>query len=241
MKNKLRCLAIDDEPLALELLKTYVQQIPELELVCTFDDALAAVDFLSQNAVDLVLIDIHMPEISGLELVRNLIQKPMIVFTTAHKTFAFEGFELQAIDYLLKPIAFDRFAKAIQKAVEFQTYIRDAPVPAETNEPIQYIYVYSEYRQIRIELDQIEYIESLEDYIKLYLTGIARPILTLLSLKKVLEKLPEADFCRIHRSYIVARRRVRSILRRKVTLDSGKELPIGESYLSFIEQWRNPG
>ncbi|MDJ1495213.1 LytTR family DNA-binding domain-containing protein [Cytophagaceae bacterium DM2B3-1] len=228
----LKCIAVDDEPLALDILKTYIARLPVLQLIQTFDDAVLAVDFLKQNPVDLLLVDIHMPDLSGLDLVRSLDVMPLIIFTTAHKNYAFEGFELNAVDYLLKPIDFERFAKAIAKTVDYHQY-----KTRSSGESAEYLYVYSEYRQVRLNLSEIEYIESLEDYIRIHLSG-QKPVVTLMTLKKVLEKLPEQQFKRIHRSFVVAIDRVNSIHNRKAILDSGKELPISDSYTGFIQEWK---
>lgn len=229
----LTCVAIDDEPLALQLMKAYVQQTPGLELIQTFSDATAGAAFLKQHPADLLFIDINMPDISGLDLVRDLDEKPLVIFTTAYRQFAFEGFELNAVDYLLKPIDLDRFSKAVAKAMEYYAVKNSAP-----KEDTESLFVYSEYKLMKIALSEIEYIETMEDYIKIHVTT-GKPILTLMSLKKALEKLPEAKFRRIHRSFVVPVAKVKSIANRKVTLASGKELPVSESYLQFIQDWKN--
>ena len=229
----LKCIAIDDEPLALDLIKGYTDQIPSLDLVKTFLSAKEGAEYLKYNAIDLVFLDINMPNISGLELVRSLKVKPQIIFTTAYKDFAFDGFELNAVDYLLKPIEFERFSKAVQKALNY--YILRKSAQDENSESL---FVFSEYKEIKIPINEIEYIESLEDYIKVHLST-GKPILTLMSLKKVLERLPADKFKRIHRSFAVPVNKVQSISNRKVVLESGKVLPIGISYLDFIENWRN--
>lgn len=228
----LRCIAIDDEPPALELIREYVARFPQLQLMQTFDDAVSGAEYLRQAAVDLLFLDINMPDITGLDLARALQARPMIIFTTAYKKFAFEGFELDAIDYLLKPISFDRFSKAVNKAIEYYDY-KNKPAETETD----HLFVYSEYRMLKVRLADIEYIESLEDYIKIHLIQ-AKPILTLMTLKGVLEKLPPNKFSRIHRSYVVASGKVISIQNRKVKLGSGTELPISDSYTGFIKQWK---
>jgi two-component system LytT family response regulator len=229
---QLKCIAIDDEPPALNVIREYVSKIPALQLLHTFDDAITAAEYLRQHPADLLFIDINMPDITGLDLVRSLTQKPMVIFTTAYKKFAHEGFELDAIDYLLKPISFERFSRAVNKAVEYHEY-KNRP----KNEPEESLFVYSEYRMMRINLTNIEYIESLEDYIKIHLLN-EKPVLTLMTLKGVLEKLPANKFKRIHRSYIVNEDKVKSILNRKVTLTSSTELPVSDSYVSFINEWK---
>jgi two-component system, LytTR family, response regulator len=225
---QLKCVAIDDEPLALELLQEYISRFPQLKLVHTFDDAISAVELLRNTKVDLLFIDINMPDITGIDLVRSLQEKPLVIFTTAHKQFAIEGFELDAVDYLLKPINFDRFTRAVHKAIDYYKYKNT--LSQEENDSL---FVHSEYKLVKIPLNDIEYIESLEDYIKIHIAG-AKPVLTLLSMKKVLEKLPADKFQRIHRSYIVSVSRVKSIQNRKVQLSPAVELPISDSYVQFI-------
>jgi len=229
---QLKCVAIDDEPLALELLQEYISRFPQLKLVHMFDDAISAVELLRNTRVDLLFIDINMPDITGIDLVRSLQEKPLIIFTTAHKQFAIEGFELDAVDYLLKPINIDRFTRAVHKAIDYYKY-RNTPAQEDND----CLFVHAEYRLVKIQLNDIEYIESLEDYIKIHISG-ARPVLTLMSMKKVLEKLPADKFQRIHRSYIVSVAKVRSIQNRKVQLTSGVELPISDSYVHFINSWK---
>ncbi|RYF98491.1 MAG: response regulator transcription factor [Chitinophagaceae bacterium] len=227
----LKCVAIDDEPLALELIKTYVSRFPGLQLVQIFEDALSGAEYLKQNPVDLLFVDVNMPDITGVELVRSLVNSPMIIFTTAYRNYAFESYELQAIDYLLKPIDFNRFKAAVEKAIDFHKY-KFATQESVSDESI---YVYSEYKMIKILLRDVEYIESMGDYLKIYLAGTDKPILTLMTMKKVLEKLPEEHFARIHRSFIVALNKIKSIHNRKVNL-ANAELPIGDAYSSFINQ-----
>jgi two-component system, LytTR family, response regulator len=228
---QLKCVAIDDEPLALQLIKEYAGKFSELRMVQTFDDAINGADFLRNNEIDLLFIDINMPDITGIELVRSLEKKPLVIFTTAYKNFAFEGFELEAVDYLLKPIDFDRFSKAVTKVMEFFQYRQNSKEPSRSS-----LFVRSEYKMVKIDLKEIEYIEALEDYVKIHLTN-TKPVLTLMTLKSVLEKLPADKFKRIHRSYIVPISKVQSILNRKARLASGAELPISNNYLDFIDHW----
>lgn len=227
----LKCIAIDDEPLALRLISEYVSRFPVLQLVKIFDDAISGAEFLNNKPVDLLFIDINMPDITGIDLVRSLAVKPIIIFTTAYKNFAYEGFELEALDYILKPIDFKRFEKAVEKAIDYYRYKNKTP----GDHPDESLYVYFEYRMMKIELSTIEYIESMEDYIKIHLSN-AKTVLTLMSLKKVLEKLPADKFQRIHRSYIVPVNKIRSIQNRKVKL-TDVELPVSESYFDFIRNW----
>lgn len=228
---KLTCIAVDDEPPALRLLQQYAGRMPQLDLLQIFDDALDAKDFLQNNKVDLLFADINMPGITGLDLVRSLAEKPLVIFTTAYKNFAYEGFELEAIDYLLKPISFDRFEKAVLKAIDYHQYKSNTQ-----NDTKQFIFVRSEYRMIRIDTDSIIYIEGLEDYIKIHLQN-ERPLLTLMTMKAILEKLPANKFARIHRSYIIHTDKVKAVTGKKVVLNTGTELPVSDSYIDFIRKW----
>ncbi|HRX94619.1 MAG TPA: response regulator, partial [Chitinophagaceae bacterium] len=174
----IRCIAIDDEPPALELIQEYLSRFPSLQLIETFDDAISGGEFLRKNPVDLLFIDINMPDITGIDLVRSLEEKPMIIFTTAHKKFAFEGFELDAIDYLVKPISFERFSKAVNKALEYFEYKKKTDPGIQEN-----LFVYSEYRMVKVALSSIEYIESMEDYIRIHIQN-EKPVMTLMTMKK---------------------------------------------------------
>lgn len=229
--SRLKCIAIDDEPLALKLIARYVHQFPELQLMQTFEDAITGAEYLKQGTTDLLFIDINMPDITGIELVRSLEKKPIVIFITAYKNFAYEGFELEALDYILKPIDAKRFAKAVEKAIDYYKYKHDTHQEKYDNS----LYVYSEYRMVKINLDDIEYIESMEDYIKVHVRN-AKTILTLMPLKKVLEKLPADKFQRIHRSFIVAVGQIRSIHNRKVQI-ADTELPVSETYMDFVRNW----
>lgn len=227
----LKCVAIDDEPLATELIRTYISRFPDLDLLETFEDAISGAEYLQKSPVDLLFLDINMPDISGIDLARALDIKPMIIFTTAYKQFAFEGFELEAIDYLLKPIDFERFSKAVHKAIDYHGYINNTlPLTEDTS-----IYVHSEYRMVKIVLKSIEYLESMEDYVKIHLDHLP-PVLTLMPLKKMLEKLPANEFKRIHRSFIVPVKKVKSVQHRKVRL-TDVELPISSSYSDEVKEW----
>lgn len=229
--KQLKCIAIDDEPLALEILKKYIGEFPALQLLGVFEDAITAAEYLKLHKVDLLFIDINMPDVTGIDLVRSLETRPMVIFTTAYKNFAFEGFELEAVDYLLKPIDFRRFEAAVQKALSFEK-IRSEEKPVNGDS----IFVHSEYRVIKIMLRDIEYIESMQDYVKIYLTGSEKPVLTLSPLKNMIEKLPSGAFIRIHRSFVVAADKIRSVHNRKVQVGSA-QLPVGNHFADSIRNW----
>lgn len=224
----IKCVAIDDEPLALKVITQYLTNFPALKLIHAFDDAIAGAEFLRKNQIDLLFIDINMPDISGLELIRSLEEKPMIIFTTAHKKFALEGFELNAVDYILKPIEFERFAIAVNKAIDYFHY-KTAKAKAG-----DVLFVRSEYQLVKIELNDIEYIESVEDYVKIHF-ATGRPILSLMTLKSMLEKLPADRFKRIHRSYIIPIAKIKSVGNKKVKLTT-IELPVSNSYTDVVNK-----
>ncbi len=222
----IKAIAIDDEPLALEIVKQYCAQLCEIDLAQTFDNAIAALGYIDQYRPDLIFIDIDMPDINGIDLVNSMAFKPMIIFTTAYKEFALDGFELEAIDYLLKPFSFERFEKAFEKAYsKFKTNLH-----AKEDD---HIFVYAEYKMIKISLSEILFIESLDDYIKIHLSN-DKPVMTLMSLKKIIEKLPATQFIRIHRSYIVSTKYLSQLSGRKVKLTNGAELPVSEKYASEL-------
>ncbi|MDB5223010.1 MAG: response regulator transcription factor [Chitinophagaceae bacterium] len=228
----IKCIAIDDEPLALQLIKLYADRIPFLNLLATFTDAIKAAEYIKGHDVDLLLLDIQMPDITGMQLLKSLPVKPMAIFTTAYTQYAAEGFELDAIDYIIKPFVFERFEKAILKAKEYFEYKQNAAAKAEEN-----IFVRSEYKIIKIPLSQINYIESLDDYIKIY-TVDKKPVLTLMSMKAIYEKLPQQKFIRVHRSFIVSIDKIESTRARKVSLP-GIEIPIGDTYVEAVKKIMN--
>jgi two-component system LytT family response regulator len=228
----LKCIAIDDEPLALKLISAYVSRLPFLQMVQSFENAVSAAEFLRHNVIDVLFIDINMPDITGIDLVRSLDSKPIIIFTTAYRNFAVEGFELEAVDYLLKPISFDRFTKAADKAAELYRYKNSST----SNQADTSIFVYSEYRMVKIDTSEIEYLESMQDYVKIHLANGNR-VLTLMTMKALLEKLPADQFRRIHRSYAVAVLKIRAIQNKRVFLND-IELPVSDSHADFIKDWR---
>ena len=230
----MRCIAVDDEPLALELMETYIAQVPGLELLTTFTDAISAWGFLKKNQVDLVFLDIQMPDINGIQLAKSLDRKnPMVIFTTAYSKYAVEGFNVEAVDYLLKPFDFRRFLEAVNKASE-QKALKQTTSVVEDD---QAIFVKSDYQNVRIAMRDIQYIEGFDDYIRIHVdTG--KSIYTLMSLKNMLEKLPSTDFLRVHRSYIVPVKRIKRIHNQQVQLGD-KEIPIGKSYVDAVRTFLN--
>lgn len=227
----INCIAIDDEPLALEVLKKYISKVPELKLLHTFSDAIEAMEYLKNNIISLLFLDIQMPDINGFDLYKSLLIKPMVIFTTAHKEYAVEGFEVEAIDYLLKPFNLTRFQSAITKAMNWSKLNDKEPAP------IQYLYVHSDYKMVKIAFADIVYLEALDDYVKI--NTATQSYLTLLSMKKILEKLPEKQFIRIHRSYIIAFKNISFLQYRKLGLGNNIELPIGDTYRAIISSLKS--
>jgi len=227
----IRCIAIDDEPLALELIREYMSRFDDVTLLHCFDDGILALGFLEKEEVDLVIVDINMPDINGLQLVEQLPDpKPQIVFTTAYRDYAVEGFMLDAADYILKPVTFERLGTAIQKVRQ--------RMPDRDPDEAGFLMVHSEYKLIRIPFREIEYIESLSDYVKIYLEGTPHPVLSLNSLKTLESTLPESRFSRIHRSFIVNHAHIHSTRGKKVIMKSGPELPVSQSYSHFLLKWK---
>lgn len=227
----IQCVAIDDEPLALEVIRKYTSETTKVRLVATFTDAIQARIYLKVHPVDLIFLDIHMPDINGIQFFESLKVKPLIIFTTAFSEYAVKGFDLDAVDYLLKPISFERFVHAVERVERTFEKSRSA-ISHESD----FIFVKSEYQSIRIPLQDIRYIEGLDDYVKIHLQSSHRPVLTLISLKSILEKLPGDRFMRVHRSFIVPVRLIQSIHNRKISLGN-IEIPVGETYFKIIQNW----
>jgi two-component system, LytTR family, response regulator len=225
------CIAVDDEPLALELMETYILQVPGLHLLRTFTDAVSAWSFIQKNPVDLLFLDIQMPDISGLQMAKSLEKrKPLVIFTTAFSKYAVEGFNVHAVDYLLKPFEFNRFKEAVDKAVEIKALSEKSPVQTEEKA----VFVKSDYQNVRIPTKDIHFIEGFDDYIRIHVdTG--KSIYTLMSLKSMLEKLPENEFIRVHRSYIVPINRIQRVFNQQIQLGN-KDIPIGKSYIDTVRK-----
>ncbi len=236
----LKCCIIDDEPLAVELLESYVKKTPFLQLESSFSSAVEALELISQGNIDLVFLDIQMPELNGMEFSCMIAGKTRIIFTTAFEQYAVDSYKVNAIDYLLKPFSYTDFLKAAQKALQW--FELSATASTETMSATnsgQYIFVKSDYKLKQIPLDKILYIEGLKDYVKIYLEEEPRPILSLLSLKSLEDMLPQERFIRVHRSFIVQGCNIKLIDRNRIVF--GKEyIPISDSYkenfAAFIAQ-----
>jgi two-component system, LytTR family, response regulator LytT len=247
----IKCIAVDDEPLALALVCAYIKQTPFLELVGQYGSAVEALRGLYQQAVDLIFLDIQMPDLNGIELARVLDARkptgPRIIFTTAYNQFALEGYRVDALDYLLKPFAYEEFLRAAHKAQTYFNLVQAsaqaaAPVsPAPPPEPEdEYLFLKVEYQLVRVAYSDILYIEGLKDYVKVHLASAPRPLLSLTSLKSLEEKLPARRFMRIHRSYIVALEKIKSITRSSVQIGEAN-IPVSDQYKEnfsvFLNRW----
>ncbi|WP_370276416.1 LytR/AlgR family response regulator transcription factor [Lutibacter sp. HS1-25] len=226
----IRCLIIDDEPLAVELLEDFVSKVSFLSLVKSCSSAFEAISVIQEGTIDLIFSDIEMPDFTGIEFIKSLEKKPLFIFTTAYSHYAVEGFNLNAVDYLVKPIPFHRFLTAVNRAQElFELKRNEAetvvqPLSMQTSD---FIFVKSEYENLKVNLNTILYIEGLKDYIKIY-TSDPKPILTLNSLKAFEEKLP-TNFIRVHRSFIVSLNHINSVQRNRIIIDK-VYIPIGQNY-----------
>jgi len=235
----MKCVIIDDEPLAVELLEDFVRKIDSLELVSTFNNAIDAVSFINQNNVDLIFLDIQMPHFSGIDFLNTIEKKPLIIFTTAYSDYAVEGFNLGAVDYLVKPIPFHRFLKSVVRAQQILNPTTSIQAISENTTAPEleqdFMFVRAEYENVKMNFSDILFIEGLKDYVKIYTTD-NKFTLTLISLIKLENLLSSKGFSRIHRSYIINIKHVKSIQKNKVLI-SDKRIPISESYKNaFFER-----
>lgn len=229
------CIAIDDEPLALDLLEDNIRQVPYLMLAGRFSNAIDALQLIKEQNIDLVFLDIQMPGLTGLQFIQSLTVKPMFILVTAYEKFALEGFNLNVVDYLVKPVSLDRFIKACNKAQELHE-LRNSTKPVEAKNEDDYFFINVDYSLVKILFTNIIWIEGLKDYIKIYLKDSSKPIVTRLSMKALEDALPASLFIRIHKSYIISKNFITSVKKSSVFLDNKIELPVGESYKDGIEE-----
>lgn len=235
----MKCVIIDDEPLAVELLEDFVRKVDSLELLSTFNNAIDAVSFINQNSIDLIFLDIEMPHFSGIDFLNTIEKKPLVIFTTAYSDYAVEGFNLGAVDYLVKPIPFHRFLKSVVRAQQILHPATNIQAISESTTAPEleqdFMFVRAEYENVKMNFSDILFIEGLKDYVKIYTTD-NKFTLTLISLIKLENLLSSKGFSRIHRSYIINIKHVKSIQKNKVLI-SDKRIPISESYKNaFFER-----
>jgi two-component system, LytTR family, response regulator len=228
----LRCIAVDDEPLALDLLEDNIRQVPFLEMVATCSNAFEAIKVLEETQIDLIFLDIQMPGLTGLQFIQTMAQKPMVILITAYEKYALAGFELDVTDYLVKPVSLPRFIKACNKAKELYQLRHTNTHPATAPNP-EFFFVNSDYSLLKITIADIIWIEALKDYIRIHLAGDAKPVVTRMPLKQVEEQLTPARFIRIHKSYIIAVAHITAIRKNSVFIGT-MELPVGDNYREAV-------
>ncbi len=230
----INCIAIDDEPLALSQIASYIEKTPFLILAMQFESALQAISYLQENEVDLMFVDINMPDLSGMDFVKSLKNPPRVIFTTAYSEYAIEGFKVDAIDYLLKPIGYSDFLKASEKASERIRPKLSEHTQVESNE--KFLFIKSEYKILRINLSDIKYIEGMREYVRIHIENQAA-VMSLMSMKKMEEYLPDSNFMRIHRSYIVNLNKVNAIERNRIIFDKDVYIPVSEQYKANFQKY----
>ena len=226
----LKCIAIDDESLALDLVEDNIAKVPFLRLDARCRNAFEAIEYLQNNQVDLIFLDIQMPGLTGVQFLEGLTQKPMVIFVTAYQQYALEGFNLDVIDYVLKPISFERFLKASHKALDFfksKLALQRNAIKPEAK--VDYIFIHADYSLMKIMLEDILYIEGLKDYIKIHVRNQKYPIVCRMTMKLLSEKLPSTEFLRIHKSFIVSLKKIESIRNQKVKIGEN-HIPLSDSY-----------
>jgi two-component system response regulator LytT len=230
----INAIAIDDEPLALQLVTGYIEKIPGLNLLGKFDNPLDAMDFIARENVDLIFIDIQMPDLSGLEFTRSMAKGPKVIFTTAYEKYALDGFKLDVVDYLLKPFSYEEFLKAVQKVQRLIKLEKGVPDQVEANN--EFLFLKSDYKIKRINFNDILYIEGLKDYAKVYIQNSAKPVMSLTTMKLLESKLPETKFMRVHRSFIVNLEKIDTIERSRIVF--GKTyIPVSEQYKEKFQEF----
>ena len=231
----IKCLAIDDEPLALAQLTNYIEKIPFFQLAKAYSNAMEALEWLNTESVDLIYVDINMPDVNGLDFVKSLRHKPLVIFTTAYAEYAIDGFRVEAFDYLLKPIGFSDFLRSANRAAQQMALAeaRNNPIneggkPTETNQE-GYLFVKADYKMLRIDINKILYVESQSEYVRIYLDN-DKPIMTLLSMKALEERLPSDRFMRVHRSYLVNSAKITAVANNRIIIGRETYIPIGNQY-----------
>ncbi|MBQ2131185.1 MAG: response regulator transcription factor [Prevotella sp.] len=231
----IKCLAIDDEPLALKQLATYISKIPYLELVGECQSAHDAKTIMDREVIDAIFIDINMPDLNGMDFVRSLAAPPIVVFTTAYSEYAIDGYKVDAVDYLLKPFGLDDFQRAAMKVKKQYDLQNTQPVQISAPDEDEALFLKTDYKVVRVNISDIKYVEGMSEYLKIYLND-RKPLVVLLSMKKLEERLPHY-FMRIHRSYIVNLKYIQEVNKNRVILDADTYLPIGDLYRTAFNEY----
>ena len=225
----IRCLAIDDEPLALQQLVAYIKKVPFLELQAQCQSAVEARAFLEKDTVDAIFCDINMPDLNGMDFIKSLAVPPLVIFTTAYSEYAVEGFRVNAVDYLLKPFGLQEFQRAANRLRERLEGQKEGKEGSD-------IFLKTDYRIVKVSIPDIRYIEAMSEYLKVWIEGMPKPIITLLSMKKMEERLPDG-FMRIHRSYIINLTMIQEVNKNRVIMDADTDLPIGDMYKETFQAY----
>lgn len=236
----IRCIAIDDEPLALTQVTGYIGKVPFLELVKGCNSALEALEIMTSTPIDLIFIDINMPDLNGMDLVKSLSNRPMIIFTTAYPDYAIEGFQVNALDYLLKPFSYNDFLKATQKALhQYELLNRDKPqvqAALQSEQEINSLFIKADYKMVRMDINSILYMESQNEYVRIF-SESTKPLMTLISMKALEEQLPPDKFMRVHRSYIINLQKITAIANNRIIYGKDIFIPIGNQYKEKFNQY----
>lgn len=228
----IRCLAIDDEPLALRQLTGYLQKVPFFEVVGSCPSALRAMKLLEETPVDVIFLDINMPDLNGIDFVRSMKNPPLVVFTTAYSEYALDGYEVEAVDYLLKPFGMGRVMAAANKVKK-----RLETTVEKKEEDDDVLFIKTDYKVVSIRISQITFVEGMSEYLRIHLEGEQKPITTLLRMKNLEERLAPHGFLRVQRSFIIKLSRIAAVNKSRVFLDTGEIIPVGESYREALEQY----
>lgn len=231
---KIKCIAIDDEPLALRQIEDFIKKTPFLELVAGCKSAFDALELLESQEADLMFVDINMPDLSGMDFIKSLNKRPKVIFTTAYSEYAIEGFKVEALDYLLKPISYNDFLQSASKAQKHFELIRNSNNSNTSSE--EFLFVKSEYKIVKIKLNDITYIEGMREYVRIH-TLNGKPVMTLMSMKLLEEKLPADRFLRVHRSFIVNLTQITVVERNRIIFDKEVYIPVSEQYKNKFQQF----
>ncbi len=232
----IRCLAIDDEPLALQQIVTYISKVPYLELAAQCHSAIEAREFLEQNTADAIFCDINMPDLNGMDFVKSLSVPPLVVFTTAYSEYAVDGFRVNAVDYLLKPFGLQEFQRAAGRLKERLESVAQSSVPDVQAGADDNLFLKTDYRVVKISIADIRYVEAMSEYLKVWLCSESKPIITLLSMKKIEEFLP-STFMRIHRSFIINLSKIKEVNKNRVIMDDKTYLPVSDNYKEALQNY----